>query len=325
MHAIRLHAFGPAENLAYEEVPDPVPGAGQVRIDVRASGVHLIEARLRRGLPFGPHQPPTLPVTPGSEVAGVVGAVGEGVDPDWLGRRVVAKLRSGGGYAEQAVADVGSLHRLPDHLDDDTAVAMITTGATAQGILAVARISVRDVVLVMSAAGGLGSLFVQAARHAGAVVVGVAGGPAKVDRVRTLGADVAVDYRDGDWPARVREALDGRRVSVVLDGVGGASGRAALELLGSGGRFLMHGWAAGEPTEITSRDLIERGLTATWALARPEMTPPGGQRELETRSLTEAAAGRLIPLITSFPLERAAEAHAALEGRGAEGKVVLTV
>lgn len=323
MHAIRLHAFGPAANLTYEEVPGPVPGEGQVRIDVRASGVHLIETTLRRGLAVGPHAPPDLPVTPGAEVAGVVGAVGPGVSTDWLGSRVVAQLELDGGYAEQAVAAVDALHRIPGHLDDATAVAMITTGATARGVLAVAQLTSRDVVLVMSAAGGLGSLFGQAARHAGAVVVGVAGGPAKVERVRTLGADVAVDYGDAHWAAHIREALDGREVSVVLDGVGGRLGREALELLGPGGRFLLHGWAAGEPTGITTRDLVERQLTATWAIG-PNMVPSGGWRELAARALDEAAAGRLVPLITRFPLVRAADAHAALEARETEGKVVLT-
>lgn len=323
MHAIRLHAFGPAENLTYQEVPDPVPAEGQVRIDVQAAGVHFIETTLRRGLGVGPHLPPELPVTPGAEVAGVVAAVGPGVGAEWLGRRVVAQLDGDGGYAERAVADVGSLHPVPDHVDAETAVAMITTGATAQGVLGVARISAHDVVLVMSAAGGLGSLFVQAARQAGAVVVGVAGGPAKVERVRTIGADVAVDYRNADWPARIREALGGREVTVVLDGVGGGPGREALELLGPGGRFLLHGWAAGEPTRITTRDLVERQLTATWAIG-PNMVPSGGRRKLAERSLGAAADGSLVPLITRFPLERAADAHAALEARETEGKVVLT-
>ncbi|MGX8906253.1 zinc-binding dehydrogenase [Streptomyces netropsis] len=323
MHAIRLHAFGPAGNLSHEEVPDPVPAEGQVRIDVRASGVHWIETTLRRGLPVGPHQPPELPVVPGGEVAGVVSAVGPGVDEQWLGRQVVAQLGGYGGYAEQAVADVDSLHPIPGHLDAETAVAAITAGSTAQGVLSVAGITADDTVLVMSAAGGLGSLFVQAARQAGATVVGVAGGPAKTARVRELGADVAVDYRDADWPAHVREALGGRQVSVVLDGVGGTSGRQALELLGPGGRFLLHGWASGTPTEITTQDIIERALTVTWAIG-PAMVPAGGMRELATRALAEAAAGRLVPLITRFPLSRAADAHAALEAREAEGKVVLT-
>ncbi|MYW04125.1 zinc-binding dehydrogenase [Streptomyces sp. SID3343] len=324
MRAVRLYEFGDAGKLRFEEVADPVPAAGQVLIDVQASGVHWIETTLRRGVSVGPHAPPVLPTTPGAEVAGVVGAVGPDVAAEWLGRRVVAQLDAfGGGYAERAVTSVASLHSIPDHLDVDHAVAAITTGATAQGVLDVARLSADDVVLVMSAAGGLGSLFVQAARRLGAVVVGVAGGAAKVERVRALGADVAVDYRAADWPDRVRDALGDRVVSVVLDGVGGASGRQALELLGPGGRFLLYGWASGEPTEIGTRDLIERQLSATWAIG-PNMVPAGGMRELVTRSLEAAAAGRLVPTITRFPLSRAADAHAALEAREAEGKVVLT-
>lgn len=324
MRAIRLHAFGPAENLVCEDVPDLVPAEGQVRIDVQASGVHLIETRLRRGVGVGPHLPPELPTTLGGEVAGVVGAVGSGVGTGWLGRRVVAQLGAGGGYAEQAVASADSVHVLPEHLDAETAVAVVTNGATAQGVLGVANLTTDDVVLVMSAAGGLGSLFVQAAHHAGVTVVGVAGGDARAARARELGADVAVDYQDANWPALVREALDGRAVSVVLDGVGGVLGRQALELLGPGGRFLMYGWAAGEPTAITTRDLVERELTATWAIG-PNATPSGGWRELAARALEEAAAGRLVPLMTRFLLERAADAHSALEAREAEGKVVLTI
>lgn len=324
MHAIRLHAYGPARNLTHETVPAPLPAEGQVRIDVQASGVHLIDARLRSGTAVGPHLPPPLPAVLGGEVAGVVAALGPGVDAGWLGRRVVAQLTAGGGYAEQALAFARDLYPIPDGLDADAAVAMVTTGATAQGLLRVARLTAQDVVLVMSAAGGLGSLLVQAARAAGALVVGVAGGAAKTARVRALGADVAVDYRTDHWPAQVRTALDGREVSVVFDGVGGIAGRQALELLGPAGRFLLHGWAAGEPTEISTRDLIERQLTATWAIG-PDMIPPGGMRELITRSLNEAAEGRLTPLLTRFPLERAADAHAALEARQAEGKVVLTL
>ncbi|MET7304625.1 zinc-binding dehydrogenase [Embleya sp. NPDC005575] len=130
--------------------------------------------------------------------------------------------------------------------------------------------------------------------------------------------------RGSPWPEQLRKALAGWEVGVVLDGVGGTLGRQALELLRPGGRFLMYGWASGEPTEIGTRDLVERQLTATWAIG-PNMVPPGGWRESTTRALHEAAAGVLVPTITRFPLARAAEAHAALESRAAEGKVVLTV
>lgn len=222
-----------------------------------------------------------------------------------------------------AVAAAASLHEIPDHLSAEAAVAMIGTGRTAVGILDLAALTAEDVVLVMAAADGLGSLFVQAARNVGAVVVGVAGGPEKVQRVRWLGATAAVDYLLPDWPEQVREALGGKSVSVVLDGVGGAAGRAALELLGVGGRLVMFGWSAGEPTQVTTRELVSRGLMAMWAMPRLPRRP-GGLRELETLSLAEAAAGRLVPLVgPPFPLAEAAAAHRALEGRGTVGKVVL--
>ena len=159
----------------------------------------------------------------------------------------------------------------------------------------------------------------QAARNAGAVVAGVAGGAAKVERVRALGADVAVDYSQPGWPERVRAELGEREPSVVLDGVGGELGRDALGLLGPGGRLLLFGMASGSPTEVTTRDLMRGGLTVTWALRRR-----GNVRELETRALAEAAAGRLVPHVGSrFPLAEAAAAHAAIEARATEGKTVL--
>ena len=191
---------------------------------------------------------------------------------------------------------------MPDGLAADVAVAAIGTGRTAVAILDQAAIGPDEVVLVTAAAGGLGGLFLQGARAAGAVAVGAAGGPEKVTAVRALGADVAVDYREPDWPERVVEALDGRRVSVALDGVGGALGRAALELLAPGGRILLFGFSSGEPTPLTTRDLMRLGITASWALGGGIA---GRMRELETRALADAAAGRLVPVVGQrFPLSR---------------------
>ena len=320
MHAIRLHAFGPPENLQYEEVPDPEPAEDQVRIAVQASGVHLIDTTLRSGMQMGPLPLPDLPAIPGREVAGMVDGVGPGVDDEWIGRRVVAHLGpASGGYAEVAVAPVSALHEVPDHVGFDVAVAMIGTGRTAVGILEVAALTGDDVVLVTASAGGLGTMFVQAARNAGAAVVGVAGGPEKVERVREMGADVAVDYRESGWADRVRERLGDREVSVVLDGVGGEAGRAAMELLGIGGRHILFGWSAGQPTDVTTADIMGRGLTVT--AIGPRLLPR--LRELATLALDEAASGRLVPVVQYFPLDRAADAHAAVEARATVGKVVL--
>src|SRR5215211_4312419 len=197
MHAIRQYEFGPAENLRYEELPDPVPGENQVRIAVEASGVHLIDTAIRRGERTGYFPLPELPMVPGRELARVVDAIGPGVDPVLVGRRVVANLGSAnGGYADRAVAATRALHEVPDEMTADTAVAAIGTVRTAVAVLEVAALGAGDVVLVTAAAGGLGSLFVQAGRNSGATVVGVAGDDAKVERVRELGADVAINYSE---------------------------------------------------------------------------------------------------------------------------------
>lgn len=321
MRAIRLHEFGAAENLSYEEVPDPVPAAGQVRIAVEAAGVHLVDTILRAGEAGGPFALPELPTIPGREVAGTVDALGPEVSAEWLGKRVVVHLgQVPGGYAELAVAKVASLHEIPDHLSGAAAVATIGTGRTTAGVLEQAALTAADVVLVTAAAGGMGSLMVQTARNVGAFVIGLAGGTAKTQQVKDLGAHIAVDYRQADWPAQVKAELADREITVVLDGVGGESGQAAFELLGTGGRLIMFGWSGGDPVRLTTDDLVNRGLSATWAIGPKLMRR---LRELETAALTESIEGRWAPLTTCYPLAKAADAHHALETRETTGKVVL--
>lgn len=321
MHAIRQSEFGNPDTLVYAELPDPTPGAGQVRIAVRAAGVHLIDTVIRQGVQRGPFPLPALPMTPGREVAGVVDAVGPGVDGGWRGRRVVAHLgQASGGYAELALAPVDGLHELTDPLSDEAAVTMIGTGRTTAGILAATPVNAGDVVLVTAAAGGIGSMLVQAAHHAGGYVVGVASG-AKLDRVRALGADTAVDYRQPDWPDRARDALGDRALTLAYDGVGGGIGKATMGLLGLGGRLSMFGWSSGDPTPLSAMDLYGAGLTVTVPIG-PAMLR-NGMRPLETYALAEATAGRWVPPVTTFPLKDAAGAHAALESRATVGKTVL--
>ncbi|MEU9995720.1 zinc-binding dehydrogenase [Streptomyces sp. NPDC050848] len=330
MHAIRLHAFGPAENLTYEEVEDPVPGPGQVRIAVAAAGVHLLDAALRRGQ-TGPFPAPAeLPTIPGREVAGTVDALGEGTDPSWLGRRVVAHLgMAPGGYAELAVVDAAKLHALPDHLGAPEAVAMIGTGRTTLGILQFADLGPDSIAIVPAAAGGIGTLLVQYAKNAGATVIGLAGGPDKVARVHENGADLAVDYKLPDWPERVRAFLGARTATVVFDSVGGDTGRAAVDLLGKGGLHLVFGWSStgideGEPLTFTEEELAARGITSESVLGPVMLQKAGGDvRNLELAALSAAATGTLRPATHPFPLTDAAAAHRALETRGTIGKVVL--
>jgi NADPH2:quinone reductase len=324
MHAIRLHAFGPAENLRYEEVDDPAPGPGQVRIAVAAAGVHLLDTALREGIQGPAPEPPTLPTIPGREVAGVVESLGEGVAALWLGKRVVAHLGfAPGGYAELAVTDVDRVHEIPANLDFAEAVAMIGTGRTAMGILQFAELGPHAVAVIPAAAGGIGTLLVQYAKHAGAVVIGLAGGPEKAARVQENGADLAVDYKDPAWPEKVRAFLGGRAATVVLDGVGGDVARESVDLLGPRGRHLVFGWSGaglhdGEPYLV---DGVSENVLGPAMLQKTG--GPNPVRTLELRALAEAAAGRLTPAVQRFPLAEAAAAHRALETRGTSGKVVL--
>lgn len=307
VHAIRLHAFGPAENLRHEEVPDLAPAPGEVRIAVEAAGVHLIDTVVRRGVAMGPLPLPDLPAIPGREVAGRIDAVGDGVDATWVGRRAVAHFgpRGSGGYAEQATVGVARVHALEeDGLSAEVAVTAIGTGRTAQMILDAAAIEPDDTVLIPSGAGGLGPLLVQAARAAGAEAIAVAGGSAKVAIAASFGPSLALDHRDPEWTRRVPEGL-----TVVLDSVGGDFGALAHALLVPGGRAVVIG---GPPT--AARDDVERITLA----------PPSDLRPLERRALDAFATGALRPnLHPAFPLADAAAAHAALESRATAGKVVL--
>ncbi|WP_460067075.1 zinc-binding dehydrogenase [Streptomyces sp. YKOK-I1] len=322
MHAIRLHTFGPAGNLSHEEVDDPAPGPGQVRVAVRAAGVHLLDTALREGVQGPPAPAPSaLPTIPGREVAGVVESLGAGTPGSWLGRRVVAHLGfAPGGYAELAVTDAARLHEIPPGLDFAEAVAMIGTGRTALGVLQFAELGPDAVVLVPAAAGGIGTLLVQYARSTGATVAGLAGGPRKTALAAANGADPAVDYDDPGWPRTVRAALGGRAVTVVLDGVGGEVAREAVALLGPGGRHLVFGWSA-EGIRHGQGHFVE-GVSQS-VLGPVMLERAGGLRALEERALAEAAAGRLTPAVQRFPLAEAAAAHRALETRRTVGKVVL--
>jgi NADPH:quinone reductase len=324
MHAIRLHAFGPAENLTYEQVDDPVPGPGQVRIAVAAAGVHLLDTALRAGARGPLPELPALPTVPGREVAGVVDALGAGTDPHWQGRRVVVHLGyAPGGYAQLAVTDATRLHEIPAGLDSAEAVAMIGTGRTAMGILQFTELGPDSVAVVPAAAGGIGTLLTQYAARSGATVIALAGGPEKAARVRAYGADLAVDYTDPAWPDKVRFHLGGRHATVVFDGVGGDIARETTALLGPGGQHLVFGWSAegirdghGHHVEGVTEQVLGPAMLARTG-------GPDPLRTLELRALTEAAEGRLRPAVTRFPLAEAAAAHRALETRRTVGKVVL--
>jgi NADPH2:quinone reductase len=304
--------------LVATDVADPIASADQALIDVEFASVTFVETQLRAGRPPNPAMLPRLPAILGNGVGGVVSAVGNAVDPALVGRRVVASLGGSGGYAERAVADRDALVELPDELGTRDAVALLADGRTAMLLMRAAAVRPGETVLVEAAAGGVGSLLVELARNRGARVVAAAGGKRKLAIARELGADVAVDYSDPQWSAHLRADL--QAVDVVFDGVGGAIGRAAFDLLRPGGRFSAFGMASGAFAQISEADAQARGVTlvSTGRPAPPEL------RELVQAALAEAVAGRLRPLIGQIvPLDRAADAHAAIEQRATVGKTLL--
>ncbi|MFY1692540.1 zinc-binding dehydrogenase [Plantactinospora sp. WMMB782] len=317
MRAVWLREFGGPERLVAAETPDPVAGPGQVVVAVEFANITFVETQSRAGT--GPF-PMRLPTIPGNGVGGVVAEVGPDVDPALRGRRVVSGTGGSGGYAERAAVPADGLIDVPDGLPLEHAVALLADGRTALLLLETAEPRPGERVLVEAAAGGVGSLLVQLARTAGATVVAAAGGDRKLELARELGADLAVDYSAPGWAERVRGGVGG--LDVVFDGVGGALGRSAFDLLERGGRMVTFGLASGSWTEIPDEVAKERGAAVVRSLARS----PEQLRELSRRALAEAAAGRLRPVIGQrFPLDRAADAHAAIQSRRTLGKTLLEV
>jgi NADPH2:quinone reductase len=316
MRAVRVERFGGPEVLTVAQVPDPVAGSGQAVVAVAAADVLFVETAIRAGNggEFFKVRPPYVP---GHGVAGQVVAVGEGVDAGWIGRRVAGHARDEGGYAERVAVQAGDLVPVPDGLDLREAAALLHDGVTALGLIESTGVRPGEWVLVTAAAGGLGILLVQLAHAAGAKVVGAARGERKLDLARTHGAREAVDYSEPGWTDRAWAATGG--VNVVFDGAGGEIGRAAFELTVSGGRFSAHGAPAGG-FALPAED--RRGVTVR-GIEQVRFGPEEARRLIE-RALSEAAAGRLRPVIgQTFPLERAAEAHAAIEERAVVGKTLL--
>ncbi|WP_419707395.1 alcohol dehydrogenase catalytic domain-containing protein [Promicromonospora sp. NFX87] len=348
MDAIRHHSFGPPEVLTLEQIPDPVPGPGEVLVDAVAHGVHLVDTSIRRGEEGPPLPLPSLPTVPGREIAGTVSGVGPGVDPSWTGRRVAAHLGrvpDGGGYARRVVVGTDKLHAIPDGpdgtpLDPADAIAMIGTGRMAVYTLDIAAVTAADVVVVTGAAGGLGTLFVQEALAAGARVVALASSGARLKVLEDLlaGADAGarlalVDYSVPGWTDVARAALCDSPATLVLDGVGGDLGTAATDLLDDGGaaatsapaRLVAYGWASGEPNRYTSwaeADQIDSPIEVRYAVG-PDAPSMPDQRPYQERALARAASGRWRVATHRVPFAEAARAHRELEERRTTGKVVL--
>ena len=321
MRAVVLNRFGPPSELVMAELPDPVPGPGQVVVAVAAVSITFVETQIRAGHPPHPSMSPALPVILGNGVGGVVAAVGADVEASLVGRPVVTTTGGSGGYAELVAVQPADMIDVPDGLAMQTATALLADGRTALALMAAAAVCAGETVMVEAAAGGVGSLLVQLARRAGATVVGAAGGSRKLAVATDLGANVAVDYAAEGWPERVLDLVG--QVDVVFDGVGGAVGRDAFGLLRDGGRCCAFGMASGEFTSIPGDVAASRGIT----VLRGAPVSPERMRELSLRALDAAAGGGYLhPLIgQTFPLSAAADAHAAIEARATIGKTLLVV
>ncbi|MGW4405273.1 zinc-binding dehydrogenase [Nonomuraea sp. NPDC004702] len=324
MRVVQVTRFGGPEVLETRTVPDPVAGPGEVVVKVRFAEINFIETQLRRGITPGPPLPEP-PYVPGAGVGGLVLAVGDDVDAGLVGRRVVTRTPGfGGGNAELVVARAADLIEVPDALALADATALLIDGNTAVGLVANAAIRPGERVLVQAAAGGLGSLLVQLARAAGARVIGTAGGAAKLAVVAGLGAEATVDYSRPGWTQEVLDATGGHGLDVVFDGVGGELGRQAFEVTARGGRFSVHGASSGSATTVDPAEADRRGVTVIGLEQLAALGQDGNERAVH--ALAEAAAGRLKAVVgRTFPLERVAEAHAAIEARAVNGKTLLEV
>ncbi|HEX6524443.1 MAG TPA: zinc-binding dehydrogenase [Streptosporangiaceae bacterium] len=305
MRAVVLKEFGPPENLAVEDVPDPEPGPGQVLVDVEIANITFVETQIRAGRAPNPALAPKLPAILGNGVGGVNAATGQ---------RLISTTGGSGGYAQHAVVDSSWTIPVPAGLALEDAVALLADGRTATALIRAATPQPGETVLVEAAAGGVGSLIIQLARNAGARVIAAAGGSRKLALAKEIGADRAVDYTESGWAAQAGA------VDVVFDGVGGEIARDAFGLLRDGGRMIMYGAASGAFAAIPDADAVRRGIS----LIRGIQVSPEQMRELTMAALGEAAAQRLRPVIgQTFPLERAADAHRAIERRETVGKTLL--
>lgn len=315
VRAVVIRSFGGPEVLGIEHVEDPVPGDGQVLIDVEVANLTFVETQVRAGT--GPF-PVELPLIPGNGVGGVVGVLGDGVDERWAGRRVVSSLRGSGGAAERAVADADALIEVPDTLALEDAVALLADGRTAMLQVEAAQVRAGDRVLVEAAGGGVGTLLVQLCRAAGARVIGAASRGENRDLAVELGAELAVDYTYAGWVEQVRHDRGG--LDVVFDGVGGRIGREAFSLLVPGGRMSSFGAASGEWTGVSAEQAAAAGVT----LVTGSPSTPAQLRAASERAILAAATGRLRPVIGQrVPWERIADAHRAIEARAPTGKTLL--
>jgi NADPH2:quinone reductase len=322
--AVLFHELGEPEVLKFEEVPDPLAGPDDLLVAVKAAGVNFSDAGKRRGLYL---EPTPLPYCPGSEVAGTVVDMGANVSGFSVGDRVVGLLPSrSGGYAELAVLSARTAVVIPAALDYASAVAIPNQGATALNLLTtMARLAKGESVLVHAAAGGVGGLIIQLAKHLGAgTVIGLASSAAKRDHVLALGADAALDSTRQDWAGEVRALTRGAGVDIVLDSVGGDAFNASLDCLAPFGRIVCYGLASGLPHQVSPLRLMRPSqMVAGFHL--DGIVNDGSRFASDLQFLVDmVVSGVLKPVIGKcFALEESVAAHQFIESRLSVGKLVI--
>ena len=320
--AIRIHQTGGPEVLTWEDVEVGDPGPGQVRLNQTACGLNYIDVYGRTGLyPVG-----DLPAIIGMEAAGIVEAVGDGVDFA-VGDRVAYPMTLGA-YAESRVIDAAKLVPVPDSIDDETAAAMMLKGLTAHYLLfRTYAVQPGDAILVYAAAGGVGLILCQWAKLLGATVIGCVGSQEKAELVRANGCDHAILYRDENIAERVREITDGVGAAVAYDSVGKATFEASLDSLRPFGVLATYGNASGPVDPFSPAILAPKG---SLYVTRPTLAT-----HIATRDLLDEGARRLFDVVgngkvtisvnQTLPLADAQEAHRQLEARETTGSTVLKV
>lgn len=323
MKAVRVHEYGGPEALRYDDVDPPAPGRGEVLIRMAFSGVNYLDVQYRTGRA----KAPALPFVAGSEGAGTVTAIGDGVTDLHVGDRVAYAMLLGT-YAEYAIAPATRLVPLPAHVDLQAAAAAMLQGMTAHYLThSTYPLGPGDTALVHAAAGGVGSLIVQAARLRGARVIATAGTDAKAEIARAAGASEVIVYTRQDFETEVRALTSNRGVDVVYDAVGRATFDKSLGCLRSRGYMVLYGFSSGPVAPFDPALLGTRGSLF--------LTRPGLNQYIATREelLTRAhavfdwlAAGALkLRIDRVLPLADAAEAHRALESRSTAGKILLGI
>ena len=321
MKAVRVHEVGGPEVLRYEDAPNAAPAPGQAVVDIKSIGVNYTDVTSRNGM----NPPATLPWTPGREAAGVVVAVGEGVNEVAVGDRVAYCMHTGT-YAQQQAVPSWLLVGLPDDMDFATGAAAMLQGMTAHYLVfGITRLSAGDSALVHSGAGGMGLLLIQMLKHIGVHVFTTVSTDAKADLAKQYGADDVINYSNQDFEEEVKKTVGGQGLRIIYDAVGQTTFAKGLRCLGRRGYMALYGQAGGPVKAIDGAALSSGSIFLT----RPSLTDYTATREELLQRADEVlgwvAGGQLkLHVSLTLPLSEAQEAHRRLEGRLTTGKILLT-